>query len=107
MSDRFGKAIGVGEVKVRGQEMPIRVKVGDIRNYIKAASKLGEDKTGATDMVMDFNEKLLTQGKGSKLEDDELLAIEMDFESITKQITEFCGLGKSDDAKKKIEESKN
>lgn len=103
--DRFGKAIGVGEIEVEGEKFPVRLKVGDVRNFtinIQDAEKDSE----RTKKMYEFQEKILKQGKGSELSDDEKLFLETHLKEVTEAINEFCGFG-SKESKEKLEKLKN
>jgi len=62
--DRFGHALGVGTIKVDDIELNYRVKVGQVRNFLKA-QYAEEDKGKKVDAQYNFCKTVVMQGENN------------------------------------------
>jgi hypothetical protein len=111
MNDRTGNALGLRNLKINGKEEPIKLNIGDVRDYLKTTSKLkkDDDEAGFVDFQMDFAIKLLKQGQPDRDAEELAYLVEFNANDVFMNLPVALNLASEKDMKavKVKEDSKN
>ena len=104
------RALGKATIRVDGNDVQIRAKVGDVTTYLKTAQKYktkpDEERLDFLDYQMEFITKLISQANPTVDIEEIKLMVEMNVEEFTKSTLIALKLAKPDSFKE-LDKTKN
>ena len=106
--DRFGEAIGEYTVQFKGDEVKIKLKIGQLHNFYKLVTGFNEEqKTERFEVLSKLVEQVTIQGNPEQKAEEIKFWVEQNFSKYSEAVTKALGLTDSEKAVKEKDKLKN
>lgn len=88
--DRFGKSIGTYDIEVNKVKIPVKIEIGDVRDFMISLQGANENDPKINDQI-DFAQKLIIQGNPDEDVEGVKLFVEINFKDVITEINKLLG----------------